>query len=180
MPWFRNQIYDERISIWTKQAGARTSTTAIISAHGEDAIINAFWPNGQFSLVYFCPHGYDLGDPTLANLWGYRVQYEVRQIQHAPNLKQNYHLTKYQGRHSHSAETYDSITELPDTDGPDIITVSNLKGFSLSALLGEGVLLSTLVSQVLAEGYDYTIFQCAFCRGDSMFGTNPSVTPNLL
>src|SRR4051794_34155528 len=124
MPYIRNSLGDGRVSVWTAQQGRRTSDTAIISAHGEAAIINGTFPQGNYSLVYFGPHGYDLEDPGLVKFWEYGV------IAHEPPstfpFSQDYELTKYQGRHNDSGETYDLIRKLlPRILSPDIITVSN-------------------------------------------------------
>lgn len=177
MPWFRNQIYDGRISAWTRQMNQATSDVAIITAHGEDAVINAFWPDGGYALVYFCPHGNDLGDPGLAEFRNYGVQYDPNEIQHSPNLKQNYELKKYQGKHSHNSETYDNIYGLPDADGPDIITISNSNNLFLNLFSAEGVFLSTLIGKLFDANYRYRTFHCAFCRGAATVGRNTVTVP---
>jgi len=184
MAYIRNLLDDERISVWTTRQGKHTSDTAIISAHGETAYINGNFPRGAYTLVYFGPHGSTLVDPGLQKFFECGVV-EVESYTF-PNFGQDYELTKYQSKHNKMGETHDLIQSLvggfPGIS-PDIITVSketSTMGVIKRELLGEGIQLSTLITEVRGAGYNYTSFHCAFCRGiNSIFFTDPVHTPQL-
>src|ERR1700681_4623883 len=83
---------------WTNKKGAKTSQTAIISAHGWSTWINGAFPSGTYTLTYYCPHGstiLDIGLEKFIN--GTAVPHELA---HYPNLGQDYDLDIYQKKAS--------------------------------------------------------------------------------
>ena len=137
MAYVRNAL-DERVLVWTKQVGGATSDKAIISAHGESAIINGSFPQGEYTLLYYAPHGYKLKDPGLRSVLD-SIAWPMQRISadelpksalerfKSTNPAQDYNLTKYQGKGSKNAETYKQIEDLPDSCPMDIITVRGEK-----------------------------------------------------
>ena len=177
MPYFRTILDGERVSVWTTQQGTRTSDDAIISAHGETAFINDTFPQGTYSLVYFCPHKSNLVDPGLVKFWEYKVVAEEPPT--TSPFGQDYLLTKYQGKHNKAGETYDLIESLDTSTrvGPDIITVSNDKSI-WGMIAGSDIKLSALIAMVFEKKFDYKRFHCAFCRGTApMLWDDPTHNP---
>jgi hypothetical protein len=179
MPYVRNSLDDKLVSVWTTRQGQRTSDTAIISAHGETPFINGTFPPGNYSLVFFCPHGHDLVDPGLVKFWERKVEWQVPIV--TSPFCQDYVLTKYQGKHNKAGETYELIQNLPDqvwSQPPDIITVSpDTSGFSFLTF-GDSIKLSALITMIFEKRYHYTSFHCSFCRGTGpLIGEDPSYAP---
>lgn len=189
-----------RAYLWTGQDNSATTTyTAVISAHGESALIDGNFPEGKYDLVYYGPHGYILNDPGLKALGDGTLNREVI----GPDKRgQDYLLTKYQNKQSKWVETYEDVVTFVLRYGKDVITIKNLYETDwldqqykvVKSLFGSGTVeqpnvktsgikLSELITLVRPI-FPYKEFLCAFCRGGAhweamhqLLGRDSSHTP---
>ena len=97
------------VYVWTpggKKPAAGTRQ-CLISAHGLQAKSNTAFAIPDITLVFYGPHGYVLSDPGVGNVGRGMTKWNEKV---APGAgKQDYELTKYQGKHSKAGETYGVI-----------------------------------------------------------------------
>jgi hypothetical protein len=165
-PWVRNDIRDGwnrvRAYAWTKAAGKATSAAALVTAHGAGVTISGDFPQAQYKVFYYCNHGNDLYNPTLAAFRGIVPPTET--VDFPGNGQQDYLLTKFQKNKSPQPgdERYADIQALPRDFYYDLITVKD-KYFLHDYV--EGIELSKLIDILFYRNYKYTEFHASFCRG---------------
>ena len=173
------------------------SNECLISAHGGyKKTTSAFDLPGEITLKFYGDHGNVLSDPGLELLTKKPVV-----VQEYPNTKDgkkvpNYILSKYQGKHSKSGETYGSIAkqlaydaERLEAFGSQMDYVNNNPSLKqiYDSLVAVHVVtirnrfghadqnLENVISAVKAYDSSIKIFHCSFCR--SLIGdSNPATS----
>ena len=140
-------------------------TKCAITAHGLQAMtLHAPMKldRRDVQLLYYGPHNHYIIDVGLGPLRN-ATPFETRTAYDSPD----YLLSKYTNstnnpgwlhRHNEGGETYDTVTRGVIFEDYDMITIRNRRPIGF-------VLLSTLLKDIWAAGYDYKTFLCTFCRG---------------
>ena len=148
-----------QIYVWSVNGKKTTNTAVVISAHGMQTIINSrhTLPRNLKNIVFYAPHGTNLRDPLLENI----IAGKVLPAEISKGDTQDYHLTKYQGTHNGVGETYEEISRYNENAPMDVITIRNRN-------LSNALTMRQVISQVVADGWPYLEFHCAFCRGSAV------------
>jgi len=190
--------------LWTYDAAGNPAPNLVISAHGgysgEDRITR---PQGT-TLAFYGPHKVALQDPGLDKIMDARAKAVA--VNHGGTCI-NYFLSKYQGKHSKGAETYQSIGDLltkgttweqmnqllagdPKAAQMGIkpvpqTLVDQYKSYDVLTIrnrwnIGRGVKLGTVLDRLekFAGGkYKYPMIHCSFCRVDMWALKHQSYNP---
>jgi len=161
------------IFVWTKRfssfdrAIGKGNKSAVISAHGNVAMINGKFPTKPaYSLHYYGPHGYSLSDPGLRMFLDKTAK--ATETVSSADAQQDYVLSKYQNKHNKKGESYkkgffENTFDINGDFDMDIITLRSFKKGNNGKRLT--LLLSEVIDLVFYAGFEYQHFHCSFCRG---------------
>ncbi len=170
------------------RAGENYAAECVISAHGGwYAACGEFTVPPDVTLCFYCQDGESADDFGMGN-WRTTAFEKAQEIFTPGDRVKNYFLTKYQGRHNETGETYQSLQHTIDhleqqnqnrarvlagggayfgsghVNPIDVATVRNRKrADGKLTLLGTGLLLQDVIECLLSK-HPYRLFHCFFCR----------------
>jgi hypothetical protein len=154
-----------QIYVWSKDGKNTKNKTVVISAHGMQTIMNSRRTHklrqNVIRIAFYAPHAYTLVDPMLEKIINREVSPSEWSTWDKCQDSQDYNLTKYQGKHSNYEETYEMIEKLGKYSRMDVITIRN-------RILSNAITMKQVIDQVLDDGWLYSEFHCAFCRGSAI------------
>lgn len=167
----------EHIYLWADPN--KRSNDCVISAHGKPSFFRGHveLKDKTFrtpDLHYFTPHGTPTEDHSMGiglREWIRRPSYEVLPADQSPD----YTLTKFTNSnnvtgnlHNEGGESYNSIMFEAMRREFDIVTIRYRASDVVDNYIPNplaGIKLSEVLNVLEAEGYHYTDYYCAFCRG---------------